>query len=162
MKINNRKYTQEEVKLFDDTWSGEYKWNTIEEKIPSMMNYNSVNEDGDINNSRYGVVVKNVELTLDHRLVMKSGMDYLVKEGKSVSFPDFLKEYHSWFQGFYPSVSNKQDIQKSGKSLTPELLKQYQKGFVKHLRSYVDPNYTDTSKVSFDDIYSSVSGSLDS
>ena len=95
MKIGNNKFTPEHVTLFNDTWSGKKEWTKLEEKVPSMMNYNSVNEDGEINTSKYGVVVKNVELTLDHRLIMKSGMDYLVKEGKSVSFPDFLNEYHS-------------------------------------------------------------------
>ena len=161
MKISNNKFTPESVSLFNDTWSGKKEWTKLEEKIPSMMNYNSVNEDGELNTSKYGVVVKNVELTLDHRLIMKSGMDYLVEEGKSVSFPDFLNEYHSWFQGFYPKVSNKQDIQKSGKILSPEMIKQYQSGFVKHIRSYVDPNFTDTTTMSFDDIYGSVSGSVE-
>ena len=107
MKISNNKFTPESVSLFNDTWIGKKEWTKLEEKIPSMMNYNSVNEDGELN------------------------------------------------------TSNKQDIQKSGKILSPEMIKQYQSGFVKHIRSYVDPNFTDTTTMSFDDIYGSVSGSVE-
>ena len=97
MKISNNKFTPESVSLFNDTWIGKKEWTKLEEKIPSMMNYNSVNEDGELNTSKYGVVV----------------------------------------------------------------IKQYQSGFVKHIRSYVDPNFTDTTTMSFDDIYGSVSGSVE-
>ena len=57
MKIGNNKFTPEHVTLFNDTWSGKKEWTKLEEKVPSMMNYNSVNEDGEINTSKYGVVV---------------------------------------------------------------------------------------------------------
>ena len=43
MKISNNKFTPESVSLFNDTWIGKKEWTKLEEKIPSMMNYNSVN-----------------------------------------------------------------------------------------------------------------------
>jgi len=162
MNIKNEKYTEDNVKLFDNTFSGKISWDIVVQGVPNMVNYKSENDEGQIESRKYGVVVNNVDLMIDHRQIMKSGMDYIIEKGKSVDFSEFLNEYHFWFNGFYPKVSNKQDIQKSGKDLSPKMTEQYQNGFVSHIRNIIDPNFTEENTTSFDDVFGSVSGSVES
>jgi|MDSZ01.2.fsa_nt_gb hypothetical protein len=162
MNIKNEKYTEQNVKLFNDTFSGKTSWDIVVQGVPNMVNYNSLNDEGEVESRKYGVVVNNVDLMIDHRQIMKSGMDYIIEKGKSVDFREFLNEYHYWFRGFYPKVSNKQDIQKSGKVLSPDMTEQYQKGFVTHIGNIIDPNYQEETTTSFDDVFGSVSGSVES
>ena len=167
MNTTKQKWTDNQIKSYNDIFSGKTNWDLVvrysEGKgLMEMRNYYSVNKNNEPITSKYGVVVDNVDLQIDHRQILKSGFDYLNSVDRFVNMDEFLNEYDNFFRGYYPSVMSKQDIQKSCEKLSPVVMEQYQKEFVNHLTEICFPGTTNTPETNVEELFSHISGSVDS
>ena len=167
MNTTKQKWTENQIQSYNDIFSGKTKWDLVirfsERKgLMEMRNYHSVNKHNEPITSKYGVVVDNVDLQIEHRQILKSGFDYLNSVDRFVNMDEFLLQYDTFFTGYYPSVKNKQDIQKSSEKLSPLVMKQYKEEFVNHLTEICFPGTTDTPDTNVEELFSHISGSLES
>ena len=152
----DKKYTEKMNNLFRE--KGYLK--DVGKYVPSMTTLNE--RDGE--KGKYGVVVKSVDLSINHTEILENGMKLLIDEGVQLPQPiEYFDEYGNWVDSFNTSVESKGEIQKSSEILSPVIQKQLEEGWFRHLESMVYPNRKPVSSgMDIMDYLSEISSSIDS
>ena len=145
--LNTPEYQQplKDILKSDDVW-------VDVKKDKNMIEYKNLMESNNYSyQTSYSILVKGVPLQINHRLIMKSGMEYLYSKDVVVSMEDYFTEYNNWYPSFSMELNSKSEVNMSCEDLSfsPDNKKykdfvvgqkQYLLGWIGHLGSMVEPD----------------------
>lgn len=101
----------------------------------------------------YTIEVKNTPLIINHREIMETGMDYLLKYDVVVDLMEYFDEYNMWYNSFRMKLNSKSEVNYSKENLSSmdevqlDKLKnftpgqtQYLNGWMRHLGKMIRPD----------------------